>query len=52
MRNIRNSIYALKFEDWKKDKIWEYMNGYEFLYVLKRIKQYKICQGKKNMILF
>ena len=38
MRNMRNSIYALNFEEWKKDKIWDYMNGYEFLYVLKRLK--------------
>lgn len=36
-RNLRNSIYALNFEEWKKDKIWNYMNDFEFYYVLKGI---------------
>lgn len=36
-RNLRNSFYALNFEEWKKDKIWNYMNDFEFLYVLKGI---------------
>ena len=38
IRSIRDTIYKLDFEEWKKDKIWEYMNDYEFLYVLKRLK--------------
>ena len=38
IRSIRDSIYKMDFEEWKKDKIWEYMNDYEFLYVLKRLK--------------
>ncbi len=38
MRNFRDDIYKLNFEEWKKDKIWDYINNYEFLYVLKRLK--------------
>lgn len=38
MRNFRDEIYKLDFEEWKKDKIWDYINNYEFLYVLKRLK--------------
>lgn len=37
IRSIRDTIYKMGFEEWKKDKIWEYMNDYEFLYVLKNI---------------
>ena len=36
-RNCRNKIYALPFEEWKKDRIWEYINGYESLQTLKNI---------------
>ena len=38
IRKVRNIIYSFSFEEWKKDKIWEYMNDFEFLYVLKRLK--------------
>lgn len=38
IRSIRDTIYNMNFDEWKKDKIWEYMNDYEFLYVLKRLK--------------
>lgn len=38
IRNIRDTIYKMDFEEWKKDMVWEYMNDYEFLYVLKRLK--------------
>lgn len=34
----RNKIYALKFEEWKRDKLWEYMNGFENLETLKKIR--------------
>lgn len=37
LKHTRDSFYALKFETWKKDKIWDYMNGFEFLYVLNGI---------------
>lgn len=37
LKATRDSFYALKFEQWKKDKIWDYMNGFEFLYVLNGI---------------
>lgn len=33
----RNKFYSLNLQKWEKDKIWEYMNGFEFLYVLKGI---------------
>ena len=26
--NLRDSIYSLSFEEWKKDRIWDYLNGY------------------------
>lgn len=38
IRKFRDDIYKLDFEEWKKDKAWEYINNYEFLYVLKRLK--------------
>lgn len=38
MRHTRDSFYALKFEEWKKDKVWDYMNGFIFLYELKRLR--------------
>ena len=25
--SIKKSIYSLKFEEWKKDKLWEYLNN-------------------------
>lgn len=28
--NLKKQIYSLKFEEWKRDKIWEYINGYEY----------------------
>lgn len=36
---IRNSIYSLNIEEYQKDKIWDYMNHFEFLYVLKGIAE-------------
>lgn len=24
---IKKGIYSLEFEEWKKDKLWEYING-------------------------
>ena len=26
MREIKKKIYDLKFEEWKRDKLWEYIN--------------------------
>ena len=26
IRKFKKDIYALKFEEWKKDKIWDYLN--------------------------
>lgn len=28
-KNIRNNVYSLQFEEWKKDKIWNFLNGFE-----------------------
>lgn len=36
-RNTRNKFYELKLQEWEKDKIWNYMNGFEYLSVLKGI---------------
>lgn len=33
-RETRDLIYALNFEEWKRDKIWEFMNDYEDIYTL------------------
>ena len=38
LKNTRDSFYSLSnLQEWEKDKVWEYMNGFEFLYVLKDI---------------
>lgn len=34
IRNLKKQIYSLKFEEWKRDKIWEYLNDYENLEIL------------------
>lgn len=36
-RKTRDKFYSLNLQEWEKDKIWSYMNGFEFLYVLKDI---------------
>lgn len=28
IRTFRDSIYSLNFEEWKKDRVWDYMNNY------------------------
>lgn len=28
-KRIRNNVYSLQFEEWKKDKIWNFLNGFE-----------------------
>jgi len=37
IRQTRSDFYALKMDEWKKDKLWEYMNGYELIYTLEEI---------------
>jgi len=27
IHEVRKEIYELQFEEWKKDKLWEFMNG-------------------------
>lgn len=38
LQKMRDSIYALQFEYWKKDRLWEYMNGFETFTVLQKLK--------------
>ena len=33
----RDAFYSLNLREYQKDLIWEYMNGFQFLYVLKSI---------------
>lgn len=47
-RHTRNAFYSLNFETWKKDKIWNYMNHYEFLYVLQGIVKRDYERGAKK----
>ena len=28
-KKMRDSVYSLNLQEWQKDKIWNYMNGYE-----------------------
>lgn len=35
---VRQQIYALKFDEWKREKLWSYLNGFEKLEVLKKLK--------------
>ena len=37
IRKLKNDFYSLKLKEWEINKLWEYMNGYEFLYVLRQI---------------
>ena len=37
IRFWRNLLYSLKLEEWKKDRIWEYLNGDVELEVLEDI---------------
>lgn len=36
-KNTRNKFYRLNLQEYYINKLWEYMNRYEFLYVLKSI---------------
>ena len=46
IRETKNKIYALDMEEWKKDKVWEYMNGYEYYSVLKYLVKRLDNKGK------
>lgn len=35
--DLKLQIYSLNFAEWKKDKIWNYLNDSEFLSVIKHI---------------
>lgn len=36
-RRTRDAFYSLNCQEWQMNKLWEYMNGNEYLYVLKGI---------------
>ena len=36
-RRTRNAFYSLNIPEWQIDKLWNYMNHFEFYYVLKSI---------------
>ena len=35
LQNTRDAIYALNFEEYKKDKVWSYFNHYEYYTTLR-----------------
>lgn len=37
-KQAKQDVYALNFQEYKRDKIWEYLNDYEFLYVIVLIR--------------
>lgn len=37
IRLWKSAIYSLKMEEWKKDRIWEYLNGDIDIEVLKKL---------------
>lgn len=45
LRKTKNDFYSLKLKEWEINKLWEYMNGYEFLYVLKQM----VIERKRRM---
>lgn len=34
IKYVKNQIYSLKFDEFRRDKIWEYLNDYETLDML------------------
>lgn len=36
-RKTRNLIYSMSFDNYRKDLIWNYMNHFEYYYVLKQV---------------
>lgn len=47
-KNTRNSIYKLNILEWQKDKLWGYINRFEFYYVLKGIIERKNKNARNN----
>ena len=42
IRGTRNSFYALNLLEWQIDRMWNYMNGFDFLSSIKECaKRYK-----------
>ena len=42
MRKTRDAFYSLNFDVWKKDKIWSFMNRFEYYSTLKdMVKRHK-----------
>ena len=36
-RKTRNLIYSMSFDNYRKDLIWNYINNFEYYYVLKQV---------------
>ena len=47
IREIKKRVYDLEMEEWKKDKLWEYMNDYEN-YATLRVISYRLDNPKKK----
>lgn len=45
-KETRQLIYSLKFEEWKKDKIWDYINDFEFYSVLENVSNKSSKKGR------
>ena len=37
-KKTRDSIYSLNFEEWKCDKLWNYLNDFETYDILQKLK--------------
>lgn len=42
IKAIRDNLYSLKLKEWQKNKIWEYMNGYETIFTLESISKNQV----------
>lgn len=47
-REARNSVYALNMQEWKKDRIWDYMNDFLDFGVLEQICKREQRNGNKR----
>ena len=47
-KEARDSVYALNMQEWKKDKVWEYMNDFLIIEVLEDICEREQKNGNKR----
>lgn len=47
-QQTRDSVYALKMQDWKKGIIWDYMNDYQRYAILLQVAGREPKKWKKN----